>query len=187
MEDKQHKTIGVLVVSKGRASLRKTLDSIYTELGEKDACKVILDGVKKPRYHKKYPKIEFIEEDFKGFYGHPHREAYQSSFETKYILNVDDDDELTVGWREMLKLLLRRDKWDLIIWNYILEKNKRLALYTSGQVPPITGNVVFKNTEKLTKKEWGDFVGADYLRVLKMLEDKTLKVCYTEFPIMIKH
>lgn len=179
-------TVGVLIVSKGRESLIDTLRSVVSETFRDDEIKVIMDGVDIPSFASKFPNVKFIREEKHGYYGHPLRSKYQCSFENSdYILNVDDDDVLNLGWRSMISLYHRRGGFDLILFNYIERKSKTNSVYTSGVIPPITGNVVFRNEPTFTKPVWGNFAGGDSERVAKMIRRGAV-VSKSEFAIMIK-
>lgn len=178
--------IGILIVTKGRESIKDTLSSITKELRSKDKVVVVTDG--DIHLESENPQVTIIQGEELGYYGHPNRQKYQNIFDTEYILNVDDDDVLAPGWRSMISVITRSEDPELIIFNYYDTTTNRIALRaTEYKIAPITGNVVFRNTPEITRYPWGNFVGGDTKRVNDMRRELNLKTHISEFVIMNKN
>lgn len=177
----------ILIVSKGRDSLNGTLDSIFREIQSHDKVILILDGVFTPSNINKHPQLQIIEEEYKGMWGHPHREKYQSSFKGDYILNFDDDDVMNLGWRSAINTLIaRHSNPDMIVFNYVNLNLNKSVMSISNTINCITGNVVFKNIPELTTESWGGY-GGDNLRCSRLINTGLYNVVYSEFALFNKN
>lgn len=190
MSSYHNKTVGILIVSKNRASLKKLLINIFKSLHKKDKIILVLDGVKGEKYLETFDsRLTVIEEEKKGFWGHIHREKYQNYFTTDYILHMDDDDTYVDTWRNVLRSQINIHRPDIIIFNMIFLKNSITFSHMSldeDKYVPITGNVLFKNTPEIINHPWPTVVGGDSYRVTKMIEKLDLKVFHCDFPLIYK-
>lgn len=179
--------LGVLIVTKGRDSIYNSLDTILPELRKGDQVLIVTDG-EDICIETNHPQVTVIKESKEGYYGHPLRQKYQNYFTNiDYILNVDDDDFLQPLWRSFIDTTVKRESPDLVVCNYYTE-NDYLAIKTMDfHIAPITGNVIFRNIPELTSIPWGNFVGGDTARVLKMYKQKEIKVYKSDFVLFKKN
>jgi GT2 family glycosyltransferase len=164
-------SLGVLVTTIGRPSLKNLLNSITPQLLDDDKIYLCVDGVEY------FDLVENILKDFDtskiilikneenlGYWGHGLRNKYQSTLTTTHIMHADDDDVyIPNSFDGIRESILEYGNNKLLIFKFFTDRNERAFVWRFkeirfGNIGTPSG-VLPNNPEKMGV--WGYRYGGD--------------------------